>query len=93
MEKTARPILVPFGVIPCGRDNYNSIPNNFFGSGELDIEAAINYCLDNGKDDVNNAKSGESETAHKKSVAEPVNECISESYIEFVSGGASGDAN
>lgn len=49
MEKTARPILIPFGVTPCGRDNNTSIPNNFFGSGELDIEAAINYCLDIGK--------------------------------------------
>lgn len=45
LEKTAQPLLVPFGVNPCGRDNFTSVPNNFFGAGELNIEAAISSCL------------------------------------------------
>ena len=47
LERTSRPMHVPFGVIPCGRDSSNSIPNNFFGAGELDIENAIQNCLPN----------------------------------------------
>jgi hypothetical protein len=50
LERTARPIFIPFGVTPCGRDNFSSVPNNFFGSGELDIEAAIDLCINNSSD-------------------------------------------
>lgn len=47
LERTSRPMHVPFGVTPCGRDSSNSVPNNFFGAGELDIENAIQNCLPN----------------------------------------------
>ncbi len=44
LQKNARQTRIPFGVTPCGIDNPNSLPNNHFGHGELDIKAAIAAC-------------------------------------------------
>lgn len=44
LQRTARPAFVPFGVNPCGLDTTQSRPNNHFGHGELDIEAAVKAC-------------------------------------------------
>ncbi len=46
LQKTARPLLVPFGVAPCGADTPTSRPNNHYGHGELDIDAAVRSCLE-----------------------------------------------
>lgn len=44
LQRTARPLTVPLGAGRCGQDTNTNVPNNYFGSGELDIDKAIHTC-------------------------------------------------
>lgn len=44
LQQSARKMFVPLNSLRCGRDTSTSIPNNYFGHGVLNIDAAIKAC-------------------------------------------------
>lgn len=44
LQASAEHLLPPFVDSFCGRDNANSIPNNYFGYGRINVHAAVKAC-------------------------------------------------